>query len=150
MEIEKLAESLNIAQVAESFKASCDAKTQFFNSLRGTLADLAPAILEKSKLDLEDFKRNLTMWEAEHKFENYEFRYNKKYSTAAIFVPVKDIAVGTHDTLTFKGRKADNPDTLVFLVSTPDVGDGKDQPADRTVEIVEDLFIQWLKYGMVH
>jgi len=149
MDINSLNEAINLKGTAEAFKNCCEAKTKFFDQLRGIVADLAPALLEKNKLDLEDYKKTLDNYAAAHKFDNYEFRYNKKYTTSAIFVPVKEMAICAHDTLTFKGRKADHPEILVFVVSTQPA-EGAEAIADRTVEINEDLFIDWLRRGMVH
>lgn len=150
MDINTITEALGAKEAVASFKTACDAKAKFFDQLRGVIADFAPGLLEKAKLEQADYKLALDKYNREHKYDNYQFRFNKKYTTAAIFVPVKDMNIGAHDTLTFRGRKADHPETLVFLVSTPNAENVDGTPADRTVEIEEHLFISWLKNDMVH
>ena len=149
MDINAINEVLKLKDVAESFKASCDEKTKFFAELRGVLHDFAPGLLEKAKLEQNDYKTALEKYQLEHKYDNYQFRYNKKYTTAAIFLPSDDVKVKAHDTLTFRGRKSDKPHILVFEVTRePEEGQEAEQPFK--VEIDEVLFKDWLKYDMVH
>ena len=151
MDINTITEALGAKDAVASFKAACDSKTKFFDQLRGVLADFAPGLLEKSHLEQEDYKRALKQYEQQNRYDqkNYQFKYNKKYTTAATFIPVKDMGINARDTLTFRGRKADHPETLVFLVSTKPA-EGEAVPEDRTVEIEDHLFRAWLQYEMVH
>jgi len=149
MDITQLIALPEVKEVIASFKASCDAKTKFFDQLRGIVADVAPAFVENTKLRAEDFKLAVEKYNREHKFDSYQFRYNKKYTTSAVFSADDEYKVSAHDTLTFKGRNAKNPGMLVFQVSkTPQ--ENEETPNPWTVVIPEDIFRMWLKFEMVH
>jgi len=149
MDITQLTAFPEVQEAIASFKASCDAKTKFFDQLRGIISDVAPSFVENTKLRIEDFKLAVEKYNREHKFDSYQFRYNKKYTTSAVFSADDEYKVSAHDTLTFKGRNAKNPGMLVFQVAQQPE-EGADAPQPWTVFIPEDIFKDWLKYEMVH
>lgn len=149
MDIKEIQEALKLNDVADAFKASCDAKAKFFEQLRGVVADLAPSVVKKAALAVDDFELGLQKYTETHKYDNYQFRYNKKYTTTVLFVPDGKMNIGVHDNLVFKGRKSDKPEYLVFEVSR-EVAEGEAAPEPFRVELLDTLFIEWLKFGLVH
>ena len=149
MDIKELFANEAASTAITSFVKANGLKADFYGTLTKHFEEILPVIKKDAELKLKDSKDSLERWLKQHAFDNYEFRYGKKFKAAAIFIPSGEIKIGPRDTITFKGRKADKPQTLVFEVE-PEVAEGADQPSPYTVEIDEPLVLDWLKYGMVH
>ena len=150
MELKELLERDDVKTAIATFTKANANKADMCGTIATALSEIFPILKEEMQFRFNDMRDATTRWLDQHKYDMYEFRYNKKYTTAAIFVPVNEMKVQPHDTLTFKGRKSDHPEILVFEVSREPSKENEAIPEPFKVEVQDSLFKDWLRYNMVH
>ena len=152
MDIQAIIEALGSKSAIEAFTKANLAKAEFYEEAKKQLGALAPVIVSLVEAGVKNAEVDARRREKNLKWNEYEFRYGKKYTTSAIFRRSNDIKIGPRDEITFLGRKADNPENLEFKVK-PYVPEGADPaPAaeDIIVSVKEELVLTWLINGMIH
>ena len=150
MDIQAILEAPGSKSALEAFTKANQAKAEFYEEAKKQLGALAPVLtglIESGKkaAEIEAQRREKNL-----KWNEYEFRYGKKYTVSAIFRRSDNIKVGPKDELTFVGRNAEDPDYLEFKVKEY-VPEGADTSAEASsIMVKEDLVLRWLINGMIH
>jgi hypothetical protein len=131
------------------FGADAIAKKEFFEALTEFVKKFGGLYIEHAALNFKDEKETIARAKEFNKYDNYEYRYNKKFTVTVLFRPSDKTPVKPHYQLQFKGRKSDNPEILVFECTAPAPEEGAETIPPCTIEVAEHLVRDWLRYGMI-